>query len=81
MEKELGLILMGLGIIYVVGKPTLDFSFGRDSFWSRYLNRPFIKLITNNYVDTEEQYQRALEQNRKSIIEDSKLVRIIRKLP
>ena len=68
------------GIMYVSGKPVLDYAIGKDSFWSRYLNRPLTNYLTEGSLRTEEQFQAALAYNRNQIKRDW-LAKIIRALP
>lgn len=55
------------GTFYISGKSVLDYAVGKDSFWSRYLNRPLINYLTNGELRTEEQFQAALDYNRRQV--------------
>ena len=73
------LIFIG-AIFYVSGKPVLDYAIGKDSLWSRYLNRPLTNYLTGGKLRTEEQFQTALAYNRHQIKREG-LAKLIRALP
>ena len=79
--KDLVESLISLGaIFYVQGKAVLDYEIGKDSLWSRYLNRPLTNYLIGGKLGTEEQFQTALAYNRQKIKREG-LAKLIRALP
>ena len=66
--RDLSLTILVWGsIIYCSSKPTIDIMLGKDSLWSRYINRPLINYLTEGSLKTEEQFDNYLEYNRQQI--------------
>ena len=66
--------------LYISGKSGLDMAVGKDSFWSRYINRPLVNYLTHGELRTEVQFQATLDYNRQQVKREW-LARIIRALP
>ena len=78
--NELIALLIFTGAFYVPGKIVLDYEIGKDSPWSRYLNRPLINYLTCGKLGTEEQFQTALAYNGQQIKRGG-LAKLIKALP
>ena len=80
INELIALLIFTGACFYVSGKPILDLQIGKDSLWSRYLNRPLTNYLTGGELGTEEQFQNALAYNRQQIKREG-LAKLIRALP
>ena len=80
INELIALLIFTGAHFYVPGKIVLDYQIGKDSLWSRYLNRPLTNYLTGGELGTEEQFQNALAYNKQQIKRVG-LAKLIKALP
>lgn len=67
LKKNLKVLGVALGFLYVSIASSMHLHLGADSPISRYLTRHFVNMATEGAVKTEEQYRKYLKDNRLQI--------------